>query len=372
ALVGAGMFYRSYRNALAVAPGFDPHGVAMASVSVTLAGYDSARAEQFLGDVAERVGREPGVTAVSYTDFPPLGIAGDSWEDLQVEGYTPPLTGNMKIERAAIGPDYFKVMRIPLVEGREFTAADDSAHARAMIVNETFARRYLAGRPALGVRVHGWGNWFTIVGVVQDVKTHRVTDGAAPYFYVPVRQVFRHEYGYTFLARTDRDVNTVAGEIARAVHASAPTVPVYAAMSLTDYVAGPLRTQEVAAQLLEVLSGVSLLLAAIGLYGMIAYLVARRTREFAVRVALGARRADVARVVASQAGGLLAAGIVAGVAGGIALGRAMQAVLFGVGPADAPVLAAAVLGMALVAFVATAIPARRAMRVDPMEALRAE
>jgi hypothetical protein len=309
---------------------------------------------------------------VTYTDFPPLGVAGDSWEDLEVEGYAPPPGANMKVPRAAIGPGYFATMRIPLVEGREFLASDDSLAPRAMIVNATFARRYLAGRPALGARVRGWGRWFTIVGVAQDVKTRRVTDGAAPYFYVPVRQVFRPEYGYTFLARTDRDANAVAGDIARAVRAAAPGVPVYATMPLETYIAGPLRTQAVAAQLLEVMAGVSLLLAAVGLYGMIAYLVARQAREFAVRVALGAQRVDVARAVASQAGGLLAAGIVAGVAGGVALGRAMQAVLFGVSPADALVLAAAVVGMALVALVAAAIPARRAMRVDPMEALRGE
>src|SRR5207302_6827471 len=125
---------------------------------VTLAGYDSARAQTFLRDVAERIRREPGTSAVSYTDYAPLSLGSGSWEDLRVEGYTPEPGENMKLYRAAIGPDYFKVLDIPLT-GRDFTLDDDSAHTRVMIVNEAFVRRFLRGRAVLGVRVHGWGSW---------------------------------------------------------------------------------------------------------------------------------------------------------------------------------------------------------------------
>ncbi|HXD49522.1 MAG TPA: ABC transporter permease, partial [Gemmatimonadaceae bacterium] len=196
ALTGAGLFYQSFRHTREISPGFDASRVAMGTVSLTLAGYDSARGEQFLTDVAERIGRLPGVSAASYTDYVPLSIGSGSWEDLKVEGYAPPAGENMKLSRAAIGPGYFDVLRIPMLEGRDFRQDDDSSHAAVMIVNEAFVHHFLRGRAALGVRVHGWGRWFTIVGVVRDSKTYRLTDPAAPYFYVPVRQVYRPEYGY--------------------------------------------------------------------------------------------------------------------------------------------------------------------------------
>ena len=201
-LVVAGLFYDSFRRTRAVSAGFDAEHVAMSAVSVTLAGYDSARAETFLRDVAERLRRQPGTSAVSYTDYVPLSLGSGSWEDLRIEGYAPQANENMKLSRAVIGPEYFKTLGIPLVAGRDFTLDDDSAHARVMIVNEAFVNHFLGRRAALGVRVRGWGNWFTIVGVAKDVKNYRLTEAPTPYFYVPVRQVFRPEYGYTFLARS--------------------------------------------------------------------------------------------------------------------------------------------------------------------------
>ena len=191
ALVGAGLFYDSFRETRVISPGFDASRVAMGSVSLTLAGYDSARGEQFLSDVTDRIAHLPGVSAASYTDYVPMSIGSGSWEDLRVEGYAPATGENMKLSRAVIGPGYFDVLQIPMLQGRDFRQDDDSSHAAVMIVNEAFVRHFLRGRAALGVRVHGWGRWFTIVGVVRDSKTYRLTDPAAPYFYVPVRQVYR-------------------------------------------------------------------------------------------------------------------------------------------------------------------------------------
>ncbi|HEU4996339.1 MAG TPA: ABC transporter permease [Gemmatimonadaceae bacterium] len=371
-VVGAGMFYRSFRNTRALDAGFNADHVAMASVRLTLSGYDSARAEAFLASVADRIRREPGVSAASYTDYVPLSLGSGSWEDLRVEGYGPQPNENMKLYRAAIAPDYFKVLEIPLLAGRDFTMADDSSHAAVMIVNEAFVRRFLADRPSLGVRVRGWGRWFTIVGVVQDSKILRLTEPASPYFYVPVRQVYRPEYGYTFLARSAMPPEQTARSIAQAVSAADPTVPVYNGIPLTDYIAGPLQSQQVAVQLLAALASVALLLAAIGLYGVIAYSVAQRTKEIGVRIALGAQRSDVLRVVAFQAGVLLAIGLVAGLGGSVLVGRLVTAMLYAVSPGDIRVLAGATAGLVAVAILATGIPARRAMRVDPIVALRAE
>src|SRR6185437_11497054 len=229
------------------------------------------------------------------------------------------------------GPDYFATLHIPLVAGRDFTAGDDSAHAAVMIVNQAFVRHFLAGRTALGVRVHGWGRWFTIVGVVQNSKTYRLTESPTPYFYVPVRQVYRPEYGYTFVARTAGDVDQTVRAIGHAVRAVDPAVSVFNAMPLTTYIQGPLLSQQIAARFLAILAAVSSLLAAIGLYGVISYAVTQRTKEIGVRVALGAARRDVIRVVASEARGHLVVGLIVGLGAALAVSRLVSSMLYAVG-----------------------------------------
>ena len=372
ALVSAGLFYDSVRRTRAVAPGFTTAGVAIGSVSLTLAGYDSAYADNFLQRVTERIAREPGMLAVSYTDYVPLSLGAGSWEDLQIEGYAPRTNENMKTNRAAVGPGYFETLGIPLLEGRGFRVDDDSAHTPVMIVSEAFARHFLAGRTALGVRVHGWGKWFTIVGVAKDVKTYRLTEPPTPYFYVPVRQVYRPEYGYTFVARGAVAVDQAVRSIERGVAAIDPSVPVYGAMPLAEYVDAPLRGPRTAARLLGILAAVALGLAAIGLYGVISYSVAQRAKEIGLRVAFGARKADVLRVVGGQAAVLLVFGLIIGFAGALALGRIVASLLFGVSPADLSILASAGATMALITIAAVGVPARRAMRVDPAVVLRGD
>ena len=278
----------------------------------------------------------------------------------------------MKLSRAVIGPQYFKTLDIPLIAGRDFTLDDDSAHARVMIVNEAFVSHFLRGRAALGVHVRGWGNWFTIVGVAKDVKNYRLTEPPTPYFYVPVRQVFRPEYGYTFLVRSAMPVEQTVRAIGEAVRTTDPTIPVFNAMPLGEYIAGPLQSQETAARLLALLAGVASLLAAIGLYGVISYAIAQRTKEIGVRIALGAQTSDVLRVVGAQASVLLFAGLIIGIASALAAARALSSMLYGVGVADAAVFGGAATTMALVAIVATSVPARRAIKVDPLVALRAD
>jgi len=372
ALVGAGWFYASFRHARVVPPGFTADGVAMGTVSLTLAGYDSAAADAFLQRVTDRLRSEPSITAVSVTDYVTISFGRGSWEDLSVEGYAPQPNENMKLYRTAVLPDYFRALRIPVLAGRDFRLDDDSAHAPVMIVDQAFVRHFLRGGSALGVRVRGWGRWFTIVGVVQDVRNYRLTEPPAPYFYVPVRQVYRPEYGYTFLARTTGAVEQGVQAIVRAVKASDPSVPVYGAMPLAAYIGAPLGTQQTAARLLALLAAIALLLAAIGLYGVVAYSVAQRSREIGIRVALGARPSDVVRAVAAQAGVVLVGGLAIGLGGAAALGRVVSSLLFGVNAADPSVFAAASGVMVMIAVAAAGIPARRAVRVDPVVTLRAD
>ncbi len=370
ALVGAGLFHASFRQASTVSPGFSANQVAMGSVSLALAGYDSARAYGFMSRVSDNLRQQPGVTAVSYTDYVPMSVSEGSWEPLRVEGYAPQAGESMKVYRAAVGPDFFKTMQIPFVSGREFRIDDDSAHAPVMIVNREFVARFLGGRASIGMKVNGWGRWFTIVGVVENVKNYRLTDPPTPYFYVPMRQVYRPEYGYTFVVRSTLPVDQAAADIRRAVNAVDPTVPVFNTMPLEAYIEVPLRVQQAAAQMLGLLAGVAQFLAAIGLYGVIAYSVAQRTREIGVRIALGARPANVLRVIAAQAGALLAWGLLAGIVASVMLGRVVSAMLFAVSPADITVFASAALTMMLVAVAATSVPALQAIRVDPAITLR--
>lgn len=370
-LVGAGLFYETFRNTRSVSPGFDADSVGMTAVRTTLAGFDSARAEQFLDDVADRIRSSPGVTSAAYTDHVPLSVGSGSWENLDVEGYAPAPNENMKLFRELISPDYFKTLRIPIVAGRDFTSGDDSSSTHVMIVNEAFVHHFLNGRAALGVRVKGWGRWFTIIGVVKDAKFYRVTDPPTPYFYVPAKQVYRPEQGYTFLARASGSVDALVLTMQRELHAADAAVPAYNAMPLATYIEGPLQSQHVATQLLALLAVIASILAAIGLYGVITYTMTQRTKELGVRIALGAQAIDVARIVAAQAGGLLVAGLLVGLAASVVVARVLASMLFLAG-GGVTVFAAAAVAMLVIAALATGVPTRRAIGLDPVTALRAE
>jgi ABC-type lipoprotein release transport system permease subunit len=220
--------------------------------------------------------------------------------------------------------------------------------------------------------VHGWGQWFTIVGVAKDVKNYRVTERPTPYFYVATRQVYRPEGGYTFLVRSAMPADQTVRAIGRAVHTSDPSVPVFNATPLAEYISAPVQSQQTAARLLALLAALAGLLAAVGLYGVISYAMAQRTKEIGVRIALGAQSRDVLRMVATQAGTLLLIGLIIGIGSAVAAARLVSSMLFAVGTADVVVLAGAAGTMAVIAIVATAMPARRALKVDPLVALRAD
>src|SRR5712664_1323675 len=372
ALVGAGLFLRSFQTARAMDPGFKPEGVALARFDFSTAGYDARQTDGFCRRLRERLERQPGVTAVSYDDSAPLGFSGGNWETLEVEGYVPGPNENMKIYRDLVSPGYLETMKIPLVEGRDFDLRDDPTSLKVMIVNQEFVRRFLANRSVIGRKVHGWGEWFTIVGVAKDSKYHRVTESPQPYFYIPIRQIFRPEYGLTFDVRTSGSVNEAIGALRRETTAIDPALTIFDAEPMTEYVAASLFGAKIAASLLSVLSGLGLLLAAIGLYSVMAYAVAQRTGEIGIRVTLGAQPRDIMRLVIRQGIASAAAGLIVGSLAAAALARVVAAMLVGVGPADPQVYAVAAAFTALVTLTSAAIPAWRALRVDPAVALRCQ
>jgi putative ABC transport system permease protein len=372
AMVGAALFLRSFERARAIDPGFSADGIALAQFDFSTAGYNAQQTDTFCRRLRERLQQFPGVVGVSYDDSVPLGFYGGNWETLQVEGFVPAVNENMKIFRDLISPGYFESMKIPLIEGRDFDWHDDSTAPKVMIVNQEFARRFLPNQSVLGHRVHGWGKWFTIVGVAKDSKYHRVTENPQPYFYIPIRQIFRPEYGLTFHVRTSGSVNETIAAVRREAAAIDPAITIFDAQPMAEYISGSLYGAKISANLLTLLSGIGLLLAAMGLYGVMAYSVAQRTREFGLRVAMGAKPRDILRLILRESGTLTICGMVAGLILAAISTRLVASAIYGISPLDPLTYGSVSLVLLAVGLAASYIPARRAAKVDPMVALRYE
>ena len=379
ALVGAGLFLKSFAKARTIHPGFSPDGVALAKFDFSSAGYTAQQTDAFCLRLREALERAPGVTAVAYDDTPPLGFRGQNWEPLTVEGYTPGRAENMKIKRDLVSPGYFSLTKIPVLAGRDFNLGDvstglrdDPAHPNVMIVSQEFARRFFAGREPIGHKVRGWGRWFTVVGVVADMKHERLTESPQPYFYIPIRQIYRPEYGLTFHVRTAGPIGDAISAIHREAKAIDPTIMVYDAQPMTEYISASLYGQKIGAILLNVLGGLALLMAALGLYSVMAYSVAQRTAELGIRIAMGAKPADMLTLVLRQGLGFALAGLAAGCVGAAVLGRLAESALVSVSPADPVVYGAVAAFTIVVAMLSAVVPAIRALRLDPIEALRTQ
>jgi hypothetical protein len=285
----------------------------------------------------------------------------------------------MKIKRDLVAPGYFSLMKIPLLAGRDFDLADistalrdDPAHQKVMIVSQEFARRFFAGRDPIGRKVKGWGRWFTVVGVAGNVKRERLTEGPQPFFYIPIRQIYRPEYGLTFHVRTAGPVGDAISAIHREAKAIDPALMIYDAQPMTEYISAALYGQKIGAILLNVLGGLALLMAALGLYSVMAYTVAQRAAELGIRIAMGAKPSDMMGLVLRQGLGFAAAGVAAGSLAAAALARLAQSALVSVSPADPSVYAAVGAFTIVIALLSAAVPAWRALRIDPIEALRVQ
>jgi predicted permease len=372
ALVGAALFVKSFQAARAIDPGFSPDGVVLAQFDFSTAGYDAQQTDNFCRRLRERLEQHPGATAVSYDDSVPLGFQGGNWETVEVEGYVPRPNENMKIYRDLVSPGYFDSVKILLIEGRDFDWHDDPTSLKVMIVNEEFVRRFLGNRSAIGHKIHGWGEWFTIVGVARNSKYHRVTEDAQPYFYVPIRQIFRPEYGLTFHLRTSGSVSDAIAALRRETAAIDPALTIFDAEPMTEYIAASLFGPKIAASLLGVLSGAGLLLAAMGLYGVLAYSVAQRTREFGIHVAMGAQPRDILGLILRESARLTLSGMAVGLILAAVATPIIANQIHGISPLDPLTFGGVGALLLAVAFAVSYVPARRASKVDPMEALRYE
>jgi predicted permease len=384
ALVCAGLFVRAFEQTRQIDPGFDPNHVLLSQFYLATNGLDLEQRKEFCRRLREKMEAMPGTVDVAYSDGVPLGFEPSWWEDLRVEGFAPRPGENMKVFRNVVSPGYLGLLKIPLLDGRDFTEHDDEKSRPVMIVNQTFAQRFFAGANPVGRRVHGFGQWFTVVGEARDSKYHYLGETAVPYFYVPFRQIYRADMNLAFYVRMHGNPVAALPGLRSKVREIDPNVTVFDAVPLAEFIEASLYPQKVAASLLMVLGGLSMLLAAVGLYSVMAYSVAQRTQEIGIRMALGARPADVLGMVVRQGMVLAASGLAAGAVLALAVTRSLAALSFtnsamGSGAkmltgstADPLIYAGAAAFLCAVAALAAYVPAWRASSIDPMQALRTE
>jgi putative ABC transport system permease protein len=377
-LAGAGLLIRSFVTLLDVDPGYRPEHLLTLRVTLSDARYPhQAQREAFYSQVLERVSALPGVRSVAASHHLPLSQSMfRGW--LSVPGRTesppwdePPTDPPIPI--AAVSPAYFKTMGIPLRSGRLFTEADRADSARVVILSASLARDLFQDEDPIGqgVRVPGPGKGLpVVVGVVGDVRHEGLDRDVMPHVYVPLRQSAWPSMA--LVVRADSDPLRLAAAVRREVLAVDPQLPIYDVQSMEQRLADSMAPRRVNLLLITAFAVLALTLAAVGVYGVIAYSVTQRTHEIGVRLALGARPADVLKLLAGQSMVPVAAGVVLGLFGAWALTRVTAALLFGVSPTDPRAFAGAVMVVTLVALVASYLPARRVLTINPTEALRHE
>jgi predicted permease len=367
-LVGASLFVRSLRAAQDVNPGFDADGVLIASVDLLPNGYTPDTGRQFHRRLTEAVAAMPGVRAVALARQVPLGLSGTNSMGLEVVGYTPRPDEEVNVVYNIAGERYFDTMRIPLVAGREFTSQDSRDAAPVVIVNETMARRYWAGRDAVGGRLRMGKNEYQVVGVARDIKYNSLAERPQPHMYLPLEQNFTS--AVVLHVRTAGAPGALLPALRDVIRGLDANLPIFDARTLDEHLGTAVFAQRMGANLLGVMGVLALLLAAVGLYGVIAYAVSQRTQEMGIRLALGAAPRDLLRMVVGQGMRLTVIGLAIGLVLSYALAGFMRSLLPGIAPRDPVTFVAVPLLLATIALVAALIPARRAGGVDPVVALR--
>jgi predicted permease len=370
-LACAGLFLRSFRTALAMDPGFDRQNVTLARIHVSGTGMTSLETQQFCRRLRDSLRSAPAVHDATYADQAPLGTTSGPYNEIQVEGYTTPRNEPLSVNRYIVAPDYFRTLKIPILQGRDFTERDEGKAPPVMIVNQAFADRYWHEANPVGRRVRFGKTWVTVVGMAKNSKLFNIAEGPRPHFYVPVLERF-DPWDVFFMVRSEVPTSQVAALLRRDITAADGRVCAYDIMPLQDWTEVTLLPQKAAASMAGALGLISLLLAAVGLYSVMAYAVAQRTREIGIRMALGARPRNVLAEVLGHGMALTAAGLVLGMAAALGAARLVAGLLVGVAPTDLPAFAGTAVFLCAIAFLASYIPARRATRIQPMVALRCE
>jgi predicted permease len=368
-LICAGLFIRSFRSSQQMYPGFNPHNVLIASYDLFTAGYSDSTGAEFDRQLVAKLEKLPGVQSVALSNRVPLGFTGGS-TSVKPEGYVSPANESMETQAAIVSPNFLHTMEIPLIKGRDFTAADNSNAQRVAIVSETFANRYWPNQEALGKKLNSdfTHEWFTVVGVARDMKVLNLNEKPTPFLYLPLYQVYRPDM--IISARVTGDPLIFTKTMEKAVHDLNPELIVFDVTTLEVRSQLSSFGQRVAGTFVGAFGLLALALAAVGIYGVTAYTTRQRTHEIGIRVTLGASKQDVLLLVLGHGIMLMAIGVGLGLILALVLTRFLTSLLLGVTSTDALTFLSVALLLCAVALFACFLPARWAMRVDPMVALR--
>jgi len=374
-LTGGALFARTLWNLRKQNLGLSTENLITFSIAPQLSGYDAPRTVALVDQLRERLGAVPGVLGVGSSQIPVL-TGTDMGGNITVEGRQNLDTDDRHVNFDAVSPNYFSTMRVPLLSGREFNARDTATNTKVAIINEAMVKEFFPKRNPIGVHF-GMGSGddvklnIEIVGVVKDTKESHVRDADRPYFYQPYSQ-FGKLFGMSFYVRSQQDPLLIANAMRETVRGADANLPVYDLKTVQRVVDEDLFAERVVAGLSAAFGGLAALLAALGIYGVLAYLVVQRTREIGIRLALGASAGHVRGLVFKEVGWMVLAGALVGLPAAYGMARLSESLLYGVHAGDAAVYATSLGIICLVAFVACYIPSRRATRIDPIVALRYE
>ena len=370
-LICAGLFIRSFMSAQQINPGFNSHNVLIAAYDLFTAGYSEDNGAEFDRQLVAKLEALPGIQSVALSSRVPLGFGGGSTA-VNPEGYVAQANESMETQVAIITPNYFQTMQIPIVKGRDFTLQDTKSAQRAVIVSETFVNRYWPNQEAVGKQLNSdlTHEWFKVVGVARDSKVNGLNEKPTPFLYLPLYQVYRATM--IINARTTGDPLAFGKTVGKTIHELNADLVVFdiTTLELREQIAS--FGQRVAGTFVGAFGLLALVLAAVGIYGVTAYTTRQRTHEIGIRVALGASKQDILRLVLGHGLRLTLLGVGLGLAVSFGLTRYLGSLLLGVTSTDALTFSTVAILLCAVALFACFIPARRAMRVDPMVALRYE
>jgi predicted permease len=370
-LFTAALLLKTLQNLRAVDTGFGKENVLLASVNPALNGYAPERSANFFNELLARTRALPGVKHASLASDSPISGGWDS-NTISVEGYTPRQGERMSGDVTTISTDYFKTLAIPLVAGRDFSEEDREGSPKVAIVNEKLAKHFFGTTDPIGKKIGlGKAPDITIVGVIKDAQYVTLRSAIRRHFYLPVTQE-KVLTNLTLQVKAESDPQVVAGAVRGELKALDPHLPLYNVKTLATEIDESLVQERLVTWLSSAFGLLATLLTALGLYGVLTFSVARRTREIGIRVALGAQRRDVFKLIMIRGVVLVGIGALVGVGAAIALSRVLESLLFGVKPNNVATLVIVSVGLIAIALVACWIPARRATRVDPLVALRYE
>lgn len=365
-LVGSGLLLKSLRAVQNTSPGFST-GTITTWIDTKSAGYDKQRTFAFEDELQDRLQSVPGIQAAAFSRMTPFTYGVYSSAPVAADGYITAPNEQPVIEYNEVGPGYLTTMGIPLVSGREFTRADNETSLPVAIVNEPMAEQFWHGQDPVGRRIQVKGRWLQVVGVARSSKYRTLIESPHPFFYVSMRQSL---LGAGLFIRSSLPATTLAGILTREIHAIDANLSLGEMITMQEEINRSTAVQRIAVNMLGLFGSIALLLAAVGLYGVMSYTVSQSTRELGLRMALGARAANLLRMVMSRGLALTAAGIVVGAITALGLSRLLGYLLYKVSPRDPLAFAAAMIIMIIAAIAACLVPAWRATRTDPVRALR--